>query len=39
MFFGSGIIDCNPYEENIYYDNQTHAETDFKKIEDSFYKK
>jgi len=39
MFLGSGIIDCNPYEENIYYDDQEHAETDFKKFENSFYKK
>lgn len=39
MFFGSGMIDCNPYEENIHYDNQTCAETEFEKFENSFYKK
>jgi hypothetical protein len=39
MFLGSGIIDSNPCEENIYYDNQTHAETEFEKFENSFYKK
>jgi len=39
MFLGSGIIDSNPYEENIYYDNQTDAETEFEKFENSFYKK
>lgn len=42
MFLGSGIIDSNLYEENIYYDNQTCAETEFEKFEkfeNSFYKK
>ena len=39
MFLGSGIIDSNPCEENIYYDNQTDAETEFEKFENSFYKK
>lgn len=39
MFFGSGVIDSNPYEENIHYDNEKHAETEFENFYNCFYKK